>query len=161
MNSSLPAKTHTSITEKTTKEFVSMLIGNQWFGIPVLEVRDVLGPQRITRVPLAQPEIAGSLNLRGHIVTAIDMRVRLGLSPRPTTIAEMGVVIEHKGELYNLIVDKVGEVMGLSNNDYEKNPTTLDARWQNISNGIYRLQGALLVVLDATRLLRIEENAAM
>ena len=80
-------------------EYVTMTIGGQWFGIPVLGVRDVLGPQNIAMIPLAPPEVAGSLNLRGRIVTAIDPRVRLGLPKREENETVMSVVVEHLGEL--------------------------------------------------------------
>ena len=63
-------------------EYVTVLIGDQLFGLPISRVQDVFMPDRITRVPLAEPEIAGVLNLRGRIVTAVDMRRRLGLPPR-------------------------------------------------------------------------------
>jgi purine-binding chemotaxis protein CheW len=141
--------------------FVTMTIATQLFGIPVLQVQDVLGPQRITRVPLAPPEVSGSLNLRGRIVTAIDVRTRLGLPPRGEDERSMSVVVDFNGELYSLIVDKIGEVMSLNASDYEKNPVTLDQRWREISGGIYRLKDTLLIVLDVGRLLRVEsENAA-
>jgi hypothetical protein len=84
--------------DKASADFVTMTIADQLFGVPVLEVRDVLGPQRITRVPLAPPEVAGSLNLRGRIVTVIDVRIRLGLPPRPANMPGMSVVVECKGE---------------------------------------------------------------
>ena len=78
-------------------EYVTMTIGGQWFGIPVLSVQDVLGPQNIAMIPLAPPEVAGSLNLRGRIVTAIDPRVRLGLPDREEDATVMSVVVEHLG----------------------------------------------------------------
>src|SRR5918911_2201202 len=81
------------------RDFVSVTISGQLFGIPVLQVQDVLGPQRITPIPLAPREIAGSLNLRGRIVTAIDMRVRLGLAASAERDKRMSVVVEHGGEL--------------------------------------------------------------
>jgi purine-binding chemotaxis protein CheW len=140
--------------------FVTMTVANQIFGIPVLEVQDVLGPQRIAHVPLAPPEVLGSLNLRGRIVTAVDVRTRLGLQPLSDNRQSMSVVVDHGGELYSLVVDKVGEVMSLQAADYERNPSTLDPRWQEVSNGIYRLQGTLLVVLDVSRLLRLEQSRA-
>ena len=133
--------------------FVTMTTAGQVFGVPVLQVQDVLGAQRITRVPLAPPEVAGSLNLRGRIVTSIDVRTRLGLSPRPSNMPGMNVVVDLDGELYSLIVDKVGEVMSLSEVDYERNPTTLEARWREVSDGIYRLRDGLLIVLDIARLI--------
>jgi purine-binding chemotaxis protein CheW len=134
-------------------DFVTMTVADQLFGIPVLEVQDVLGLQRITRIPLAPPEVAGALNLRGRIVTAIDVRRRLGLPKREAGKTGMNVVVDHKGELYALMVDNVGEVLSLSVDSYERNPATLDPRWRDVSAGIYRLKGKLLVVLEVARLL--------
>lgn len=142
------------------RQYVSIVIAGQSFGIPVLIVHDVLGPQRITRIPLAPPEVAGSLNLRGRIVTAIDVRLCLGLEKRPADQPGMSVVVEHTGEFYSLIVDNVGEVLTLSASQLERNPATLDPRWREISNGIYRLEDQLLVVLDADRLLDFARTEA-
>ena len=141
-------------------QFLEVEIGGQAFGIPVLIVHDVLGPQRITRIPLAPPEVAGSLNLRGRIVTAIDVRLCLGLDKRPAEMRGMSVVVEHGGEFYSLIVDNVGEVLTLPAASMERNPATLDPRWREISNGIYRLDEQLLVVLDADRLLDFARTEA-
>ncbi len=149
-----------AVEDATQGMFVTMTIANQIFGIPVLKVQDVLGPQRIAHVPLAPPEILGSLNLRGRIVTAVDARTRLGLPPRSDSTEGMSVVVEHAGELYSVVVDKVGEVMSLPAADFERNPATLDPRWQEISNGIYRLQGTLLVVIDVPRFLRLDQAHA-
>jgi purine-binding chemotaxis protein CheW len=140
-------------TVNAHEDFVTMTIAEQLFGIPVLQVQDVLGHQRITRIPLAPPEVAGSLNLRGRIVTAIDVRLRLGLPARSADKPGMSIVVDHRGELYSLMVDNVGEVLSLSSEDYESNPATLDIRWRDLSNGIYRLNNTLLVVLDVARLL--------
>ncbi len=141
-------------------DFVTMMVADQLFGIPVLTVQDVLGPQRITRVPLAPPEVAGALNLRGRIVTAFDVRRRLGLPKRDADKPGMNVVVDFKGELYALMVDNVGEVLSLSADTYERNPNTLDPRWREVSGGIYRLKGKLLVVLEVSRLLNIKRGAA-
>ena len=142
------------------QDFVSMTIAGQLFGIPVLTVQDILGPQRITRTPLAPPEVAGSLNLRGRIVTALDVRLRLGLPPRPEAERAMSVVVDHRGELFSLMVDSVGEVLSLGAADYERNPPTLDPRWRDFSQGVYRLKGMLLVVLDVAQLLRFNRADA-
>ncbi|MER2520436.1 MAG: chemotaxis protein CheW [Bdellovibrionales bacterium] len=150
------SQTQSIVNGADSAMFVTMTISDQLFGIPVLEVRDVLGPQRITHVPLAPPEVLGSLNLRGRIVTAIDVRTRLNLPRGPENAKSMSVVVDHKNELYSLIVDKVGEVMDLPATDYEKNPATLDPRWQEISGGVYRLKDNLLIVLDVTQLLRLD-----
>ena len=135
--------------------FVTLTVADQLCGIPVLSVRDVLGPQTITRIPLAPPEVAGSLNLRGRIVTAIDLRRRLHLPPAPSGSPQMSVVAEQGGELYALLVDQVAEVMSLKAAQFERNPPTLPQEWSRYSLGIYRLQGRLLVVLDVAPLLAL------
>ncbi|WP_119423050.1 chemotaxis protein CheW [Desertibaculum subflavum] len=140
-------------SDNSTAEYVTVTVDGQMFGIPVLSVQDVLGPQKITRIPLSPPEIAGVLNLRGRIVTAIDLRRRLRLAARPEGERGMSVVVEHKGEPYSLIVDSVGEVMALPESAFERNPPTLSARWREISGGIYRLDGKLLVVLEVDKAL--------
>lgn len=142
-----------------TQDYVTMYVMDQLFGIPVLQVQDILNPQRITRIPLAPPEVAGSLNLRGRIVTAFDVRTRLGL-PKAENTKRMSVVVEHKGELYSLIVDKVGEVLTLDLATMEKNPPTLKPTWRDVSSGIYRLEGQLMVVLDVDSLLDINKSLA-
>ncbi len=136
-----------------SREFVTMNVGSQLCGIPVLQVQDVLCPQKITRVPLAPPEVAGSLNLRGRIVTAVDLRLRMGLEPRPDGEDGMSVVVEHNGELYSLMVDSVGEVLKVLEETFEPNPTTLDPTWRRYSDGVYRLKEGLLVVIDSDNLL--------
>lgn len=140
-------------------EYVSVTVAGQLFGIPVLQVQDALGPQRITRVPLAPPEVAGSLNLRGRIVTAIDLRTRLKLPPLPEGERGMSVVVDHGGELYSLIVDAVGEVLSLPASGLDRNPTTLDPTWRDISAGIYRLDKILLILLDVARALDFTNRA--
>lgn len=134
---------------------VTLTVGDQLCGVPVLAVRDILGEQSITRIPLAPPEIAGSLNLRGRIVTAIDLRRRLNLPPPPAGQARMSVVAEQSGELYALLVDQVSEVMSLDPSMFERNPPTLGKSWTSFSTGIYRLDGRLLVVLDVSKLLAL------
>jgi purine-binding chemotaxis protein CheW len=141
-----------------TEEFVTFTIAGQLFGIPVLQIQDVLSSYKITRIPLAPPEITGSLNLRGRVVTAIDVRIRLGLLPRPEGAESMSIVAENEGELYSLMVDSVGEVLALPQSAYERNLPTLDAKFRAFSDGIYRLDDQLLVVLDVNRLLNYDRS---
>jgi purine-binding chemotaxis protein CheW len=129
-------------------EYVTVMIGGQLFGLPISRVQDVFMPDRVTRVPLSAPEIAGVLNLRGRIVTAIDMRRRLGLGPRTDDKPSMAVGIELKGESYGLLIDTVGEVMKLGEDTREPNPVNLDARLARVSAGVHRLDGQLMVILD-------------
>jgi purine-binding chemotaxis protein CheW len=134
---------------------VTLTVADQLCGVPVLAVRDILGEQVITRIPLAPPEIAGSLNLRGRIVTAIDLRRRLHLPPAPPGQSRMSVVADQGGELYALLVDQVSEVLSLDASLFERNPPTLERAWAEFSTGIFRLDGRLLVVLDISRLLAL------
>jgi len=141
-------------------EFVTFTIAGQMFGLPISRVQDVFKPARITRVPLAGPEIAGVLNLRGRIVTAIDMRRRLDAKAREEGGARMAIGIEAKGESFGLLVDAVGEVLRLPDSDREANPVNLDARLAALSAGVYRLEGQLMVVLEIDRVLELRTDAA-
>lgn len=141
-------------------EFVTTYIGDQLFGLPIERVQDVFMPDRLTRVPLAMRDIAGVLNLRGRIVTAVDMRERLGLEKRDRSKIPMAVGVEYRGESYGLLIDSVGEVLRLPNGGREPNPVNLDARMAKMSSGVHRLDGQLLVVLDVERVLDIAGEAA-
>lgn len=141
------------VGESKTKEYLTVIIENQMFGIPILQVQDVLGELKVTKIPLAPPQVAGSLNLRGRIVTAVDVRKCLGLPPLETSSKRMSVVVNHDDELYSLIIDNVGDVLTLHDKDFEQNPATLDLMWKSVSLGVYRLQGKILVVLDVPKLL--------
>jgi purine-binding chemotaxis protein CheW len=143
---------------ETSAMFVTLTVAGQLCGVPVLAVRDVLGEQTITRIPLAPPEVAGSLNLRGRIVTAIDLRRRLRLPPAPAGTRRMSVVAEQGGELYALLVDQVSEVLTLRSGQFEHAPPTLPAAWAAFADGIYRLPTGLLVVLDVARLLALSTD---
>lgn len=144
-----------AVSADAAQMVLTLTVAGQLCGVPVLAVRDVLGPQAITRIPLAPPEVAGSLNLRGRIVTAVDLRRRLALAPRAAGERPMSVVVEHQGELYSLLADQVGEVLNLSPAERAANPPTLDAAWKEVSLGVHRLGENLLVVLDVECLMRL------
>lgn len=135
-----------------TGEVVSMIVGDQRVAIPVQRVQDVLGPQRLTSVPLGACEIAGVLNLRGRIVTAIDLRRRLGMAPAIQETS-MSVVVEHEGELYSLIIDQVGEVLQPPPDRFETDLVPLTPAWRDLARGVYRLDDHLLVLLDVAKIL--------
>tara|TARA_B100001778_G_scaffold283667_1_gene249752 strand:+ start:403 stop:864 length:462 start_codon:yes stop_codon:yes gene_type:complete len=141
-----------------SRDYLTVTIADQLFGIPVLQVQDVLRGQKVTHVPMAAPEIAGSLNLRGRIVTAIDVRKRLKLEPREDYENAMSVVVEHHDELYSLIIDDVGDVLSLKEEVFEKNPGTLDPLWHDVSVGIYQLKNDLLVIMDVAKLLEYVDD---
>lgn len=146
--------------DSEAREFVTINLGGQLLGIPVLDVHDVLNAQKMTKIPLAPPSVAGVLNLRGRIVTAIDLRVHLGFEPRGEEDSFMSVVVEHKGEPYSLLIDSVGEVLALPDDDFEKSPVTLDERLRAVCSGVYRLEKELLVVLEVETLLDFDISDA-
>ena len=145
--------------QQNLKEYVTAMIGGQLFGLPILRVQDVFHPERLTRVPLAPPEIAGVLNLRGRIVTLIDMRRCLGLERREDDALAMAIGVESGGESYGLLIDSVGEVLQLDDGAREPNPINLDSRLARVSAGIHRLDGRLLMMVDIDRVLDIGGKA--
>jgi purine-binding chemotaxis protein CheW len=128
-------------SEESWVEYVTMTTGDRLFGLPIARVRDVFVPGRLTPVPLSPPEVAGILNLRGQIVTAIDMRLRLDLSQRTAGSPVIAIGIEQNRECYGLLVDALGEVMRLKTSDCEPLPSEL------------------LVVLDVDRVLDLKDDA--
>jgi purine-binding chemotaxis protein CheW len=140
---------------ESSTEYVTAMIGDQLFGLPILRVQDVFAPEHLTRVPLAPPEIAGILNLRGRVVTLIDMRCRLGLGQRESHGSPMAIGVESRGESYGFMVDNVGEVLKLDDAKRERIPINLDARLARVATGIHRLEGQLLIVVDVDRILDV------
>ncbi|HVZ52865.1 MAG TPA: chemotaxis protein CheW [Pseudolabrys sp.] len=149
-----------SVSDDGLNEYVTATIGGQLFGLPIRQVQDVFLPERVTRVPMAPPEIAGVLNLRGRIVTLIDMRKRLGMPPRGDDAPSMALGVEARGEFYGLLIDGVGEVLKLADEAREPNPVNLDPRLARVSAGIYRLEGQLMIVLEVDRVLDIGVTAS-
>jgi len=149
----------TENTQQKQTEYVTAMIGGQLFGLPIVRVQDVFIPERLTRVPLAPPEIAGVLNLRGRIVTLIDLRRRFGLGQRDDGEPVMAIGVESRAESYGLLIDSVGEVLKLDDAAREPNPINLDQRLARVSAGIYRLDGQLLIVVDVDRVLDIGTSA--
>ena len=143
--------------EQRTDELVTMYVAKQYVGIPVHAVRDILGPQKLTRIPLAAPEIAGVLNLRGRVVTSIDLRRRLNISdqiikPEPG----VSVVIEHENELYSLMIDEIGEVFAPPQSRFVRDVVALSPEWREVAVGIYRMKDQLLILLDVDRILKFK-----
>ena len=144
-----------TLTAAPSSDLVTMKVAGQPFGIPVESVRDIIGGQAISAVPLAPAAIAGSLNLRGRIVTVIDVRVVLDSGKIEKPEEAMNIVIDQKGELYSLLVDEVGEVLPVGSGTIEPNPQTLSDKWKQISAGIMKLQNDLILLLLPGALLRM------
>ncbi|MGJ4999577.1 chemotaxis protein CheW [Bradyrhizobium sp. HKCCYLR20261] len=148
-------------TDGAASEFVTAVIGGQLFGLPISRVQDVFMPERVTRVPLSSAEIAGVLNLRGRIVTVIDMRARLGLAKADDGKPPMAVGVDLRGESYGLLIDQIGEVLRLPEASREENPVNLDPRMAKFAGGVHRLDGQLMVILDVDRVLELLPKAAI
>lgn len=146
--------------DETMSEFVTATVARQRFGLPIRRVQDVFVPDRITRVPLAAPEVAGLLNSRGRIVTLIDVRRRLGFDVFDAAAQPMAIGVDARGESYGLLVDTVGEVLTLNDRDRAANPVNLDPRLAEVVVGIHRLDDELLLLIDVDRLLGLPEKAA-
>jgi purine-binding chemotaxis protein CheW len=141
-------------------EYVTFTSAGQLFGLPIERVQDVFKISHITRVPLAGAEIAGVLNLRGRIVTAINLGNRLELETRADARPPMAIGIESGTESFGFLVDAVGEVLKLADGERETIPINLDRKLARVASGVFRLDGQLLVVLDVDRVLDFGAEAA-
>jgi len=135
-------------------DYVTMRVDGQLFGVDAARVHDVFHPRGVTPVPLSRVEIAGVLNLRGRIVTAVCARRRLGLPPRPEGSPEpLAVGLEVQGDSYGLVIDSVDEVLKLDDERFQQPPGNVPSRWAEIIVGVYQLEKELLIVLDPHKLL--------
>ena len=135
-------------------QLITVDVRGQAWGIPIDAVREVLSAQSITPVPLAPPAVVGVLNLRGRIVTLLDLRVPLGMAPTDKPEEAMQVVVEHEGELYSLIIDAVGDSLSLDAVELEAPPKTMDSHWRGLTQGIVKNDGQLLLILSLDRLVQ-------
>jgi purine-binding chemotaxis protein CheW len=133
---------------QANRQYATFYIDGFFFGIDVLHVQEVLRYQTMTRVPLAQEVIEGLINLRGQIVTAIDMRRRLGLKPRAAGQTPMNTVVRTEEGAISLLVDEIGDVVEVAGEDFESPPDNLDAAARELLRGVYKLKDRLLLILD-------------
>ena len=144
--------------DSDAEAFVTFTVAGQLFGVPVMRVQDILTPDVIAPVPGGPKEVRGLINLRGRIVTVIDMRTHLSLPKPDAGQCGMCVTVESRGDFYTLFVDRVGDVITLPSNLREGNPATLDAVWRDVADAVYRTEQGLMVALHVDRLLAIETN---
>lgn len=135
-----------------TRQLCTFIVGDLRLGVDVGDVREVLRRQPTTPVPLAHDEVAGLINLRGEIVTALDLRRRFGLEPADAE-RHMNVVLVTEEEPVSLVVDSIGEVVTVSEDDFERPPDTASAATSALILGAYKLDGQLLLLLDTARAL--------
>jgi purine-binding chemotaxis protein CheW len=145
--------------ENANHQYATFFVKDLFFGIEVLQVQEVLRYQEMTKVPLAPPVIEGLINLRGQIVTAIDMRRRLKLEPRDPAETPMNMVVRSEDGAVSLLVDEIGDVLPVRREDYEPPPENTSRELREMIGGVYKLDGRLLLVLDTERVLQAHGEA--
>ena len=134
-----------------TAQLATFWLDGELYGIEVAHVQEVLRAQRLTRVPLAAPAVAGLINLRGQVVTAIELRQRLGRPARAAGVEAVVIVVRMHGEAVSLLVDRIADVVDVLQADFAPPPDTLDGPVRELIRGAYQLEGRLLLALDVTR----------
>lgn len=134
-------------------------VGKYLFGVDVSLVQEVVRLQQITPVPLAAPEIAGLINLRGEVLTAIDLRTRLGLPQADSDREPVNVVVRVDDEPVSLLVDEIGGVLEVSQVPFEQTPSTVDERVRDLLLGAYTLPDRLLLALNAQAVLDVGQDS--
>lgn len=141
------------------KQFCTFYLDGLFFGVDVLKVQEIIRHQAMTRVPLAPNEVEGLINLRGDIVTAIDLRRRLRLSDRPADAEPTNVVVRDEERAVALLVDEIGDVLEVDEENFEPTPETLDTAVRELITGVYKIDGRLLHVLDTDRAVALDDAA--
>jgi purine-binding chemotaxis protein CheW len=144
----------------STKQFCTFHLENHFFGVPVDEVQEVIRYLEMTRVPLVSDVVRGLINLRGQIVTAIDLRRRLAMSDRPPDQLPMNIVIRTNDGAVSLLVDEIGDVLEVNEESLELPPATLQGLARELIRGVHKLPGRLLLVLDTKKAVIVDETAA-
>jgi purine-binding chemotaxis protein CheW len=135
------------------QQYSSFLVDEFLFGVEVEKVQEVMSGAAITPVPLARPAVRGLINLRGQIVTAIDLRRCLGLAGRLSDKSLVNLIVYTIDGCASLLVDQVGDVLGVDENDFESIPVTLRGSARELIRGAYKLDGRLLLVLDTEKVI--------
>lgn len=141
-------------------QLCTFVVGDQWFGLPVTAVQEVMRAQPMTVVPRAPKHVSGLIHLRGHIATAIDMRVRLGVEPAAADAERFNVmVVDSDQSVVSLIVDLIGDVLELGDATWERTPAPLVAVFGEVVRGVYKLDDKLLLLLDVRNVIHPNPKA--
>ena len=143
----------------SSQQFCTFFLDGHFFGTPVPQVQEVIQYQEMTRVPLAPNVVSGMINLRGQIVSAIDLRRRLGLHDRPSGQLPMNVVVRTNEGAVSLLVDEIGDVIEVEEETLESPPETLQGFARQVVRGVYKLSGRLLLALDIDRVVDLGDLA--
>lgn len=143
------------------KQFCTFYLNNHMFGVKVEQVQEVFRYQEMTTVPLAPAVVRGLINLRGQIITAIDLRQRLGMVPMTGDKLPMNVVVRTEDGVVSLLVDEIGDVLEVSEDVYERPPETIPREVRQLVLGVYKLTGKLLLILDSEKAVNVNTGALM
>jgi purine-binding chemotaxis protein CheW len=138
-----------------TQQFCTFFLEGHFFGVPVQQIQEVIRYQEMTRVPLVPEVVRGLINLRGQIVTAVDLRRRLGMGERPDDQLPLNVVARTDDGPVSLLVDEIGDVLEVSEDAYENTPENMSAEQKEMVEGVYKLENRLLLVLNVDRALQV------
>ncbi|QDT06939.1 Chemotaxis protein CheW [Rubripirellula lacrimiformis] len=142
----------------TDKQICTFYLDRQVFGIEVSAVQEVIRYQEMTEVPLAHESVCGLINLRGQIVTAIDLRKRFGLEDRKPDKLPMNIIVRGSGGATSFLVDRIGEVREISNNNVESSPATLNGVARDLIRGAYKTDDNLILILNTERAMNVTLN---
>ena len=140
-----------------TGQFCTFFLNKQFFGVDVLQVQEVIRYQEMTQVPLAPSVVCGLINLRGQIVTAIDLRRRLQLPERPAAELPMNVIVRTDEGAVSMLVDEIGDVLEISADMFERPPENADGVTRELIRGVYKLPDRLLLILDTERAVNVSQ----
>jgi purine-binding chemotaxis protein CheW len=141
-----------------SRQLCTFHVDDLYLGVDVMEVQEVIRYQEMTRVPLAPAVVQGLINLRGQIVTAVDLRRRLRLRERPGDQLPMNVVVRTDDGAVSLLVDEIGDVLEIAEDQMERPPETVDACARELLRGVYKLEGRLLLILDTERTVHLHDD---
>jgi purine-binding chemotaxis protein CheW len=144
---------------ESSRRYITFYVGDMFFGVEVLKVQELLRYQEITPVPLAPEVIEGLINLRGQIVTAVDMRRRLKLGPRADGVLPMNIVVRSDDGPVSLLVDEIGDVLEPPPGIHEPPPATMSEADKEIIECVWKLDGKLLLVLNTIRVLQAHSRS--
>ncbi len=136
-------------------ELLTCRVGDQWLGLQVRHVREVVTPQPSTEMPLAPDAVMGLINLRGRVITQLDVRKVIGLQDRETDNYWVAIVETMSGEDFGLVIDEVGEVIDLDPDMYEKTPKTLDRVWRDVSEGVLKQEERVVLLVNVERFIAL------
>ena len=151
MTSATDSATSDAVAPATSGQLATFRLDGDLYGVEVEHVQEVLRSQQLTRVPLAPIAVAGLINLRGQVVTAIELRERLGRPARPEGTDAVVIVVRLDGEAVSLLVDSIADVVDVDAADFEAPPDTLEGQSRDLIRGAYKLDGKLLLALDVQK----------